>query len=222
MVGEIRDVETADIACRAALTGHLVLSTIHTQHALGTVARLLDMGVAPWLLAACLKGIFAQRLVQRVCDECAAEHKPSAGLRSALEAEFGSVDGVRFRKGRGCAACHQAGTRGRVGVYELLAIEEDLRHMLAEAKGTRALREHIVARGFKSMEGDAFRKACDGLIPPEEVVELGFSVAMALDEIGTETDERKAAPIRSGSARPAPEAPDPYSLSKRWPSLAEV
>jgi type IV pilus assembly protein PilB len=223
MVGEIRDVETADIACRAALTGHLVLSTIHTQHALGTVARLLDMGVAPWLVAACLKGIFAQRLVQRVCDECAAEHNPSAGLRRALEAEFGSLAGVRFRRGRGCTTCHQAGTHGRVGVYELLKIDEDLRQMLAEAKGTKSLREHVLARGFKSMEEDAFLKACAGIVPPEEVVELGFSVAMALDEEAhSPLGDMAEGPLRPLSAPTAHKVAEPFTLTKEWPSLAEV
>jgi type II secretory ATPase GspE/PulE/Tfp pilus assembly ATPase PilB-like protein len=181
MVGEIRDAETAEIACRAALTGHLVLSTLHTPDAVGTVTRLVDMGVAPWMVAACLNAVLAQRLVRRVCEACAEEYQPPFGLRQALQSQFGNLDGARFRKGKGCGACHKSGTRGRLGIYELLLVDEGARHLLSEGADSPRLREHATRRGFKSMEQDAFEKACQGLIPPEEIVGLGFSVALALE-----------------------------------------
>lgn len=183
MVGEIRDVETTNIACRAALTGHLVISTLHTQHALGTVARLFDMGVDPWLVAACLNAVLAQRLVRRVCDQCAEAHHPPEELLTALEAHFGVVEESYFCKGRGCAACLGSGTRGRVGVYELLKLDEEFRHALAEgiAASKPALWDYAITRGFKTMEEDAYRKACRGIIPIDEVLELGFAAAAIVD-----------------------------------------
>ena len=182
MVGEIRDVETADIACRAALTGHLVLSTLHTQHTLGTVARLLEMGLEPWIIASCLNGVMAQRLVRRVCDNCAADYTPPANLQWALKSLYGSLDGAQFRKGKGCPACLKSGTRGRIGVYELLMVDDRMRDVLAKGADLEQLRQYVAERGLRSMEHDAFCKACQGLIPPEEILTLGFGVAMAMED----------------------------------------
>jgi type II secretory ATPase GspE/PulE/Tfp pilus assembly ATPase PilB-like protein len=181
MVGEIRDVETAEIACRAALTGHLVLSTVHTQHTLGTLVRLFDMGVPPYLAASALNGVLAQRLVHRVCESCAEPYTPSAELLRALTVQFGSLERAKFRKGRGCTRCHRVGTRGRVGVFELLTVDDDLRQLMAEGAAPSALRDYVGRRGFHSLEQDAFDKASAGIIPPEEIVKLGFSVAGMLD-----------------------------------------
>jgi type II secretory ATPase GspE/PulE/Tfp pilus assembly ATPase PilB-like protein len=199
MVGEIRDLETADIASRAALTGHLVLSTLHTQHALGTLTRLIDMGVPPWMVTACLSGVLAQRLVRRVCDRCADDYTPPAGLRHALASQFGSLEGAHFRKGFGCAACHRTGTRGRMGVYELLVIDSQFRRALAEAgsPGRIEMRDYALKRGFISMEEDAFRKACLGLIAPEEIVCLGFDLSRLVEEYEEEPVE---APAEEASA----------------------
>jgi type IV pilus assembly protein PilB len=203
MVGEIRDVETADIACRAALTGHLVLSTLHTQHALGTVARLLDMGLEPWMVASCLSAVLAQRLVQRVCEQCAEEYTPPDGLLLALEAQFGPVEGARFRKGRGCGACMKSGNKGRIDVYELLMIDDGVRELLVRGHNPDQLRDSVISRGFRTMEHDAFQKAYQGLICPEEIIQLGFSVAMAMED-GEEPEERPtlpAAPSFPGTER---------------------
>jgi type IV pilus assembly protein PilB len=182
-------VETADIACRAALTGHLVLSTLHTQHALGTVARLLDMGLEPWMVASCLSAVLAQRLVQRVCEECAVEYTPPPGLLLALEAQFGRCEGARFRKGQGCDACMNSGNKGRIGVYELLLIDDGVRELLVRGHDLDRLWEYLTSRGYQTMEHDAFRKACQGLICPEEIIQLGFSVAMAMEEYAEEPEE---------------------------------
>jgi type II secretory ATPase GspE/PulE/Tfp pilus assembly ATPase PilB-like protein len=182
MVGEIRDLETAEIACRAALTGHLVLSTLHTQDTLGTLARLFDMGIPPYLVASSLNGVVAQRLVLRVCDGCAADYTPSASVRRTLESQFGSLEGAHLRKGRGCAKCHQTGTRGRIGVFELLLIDEDMRHFMSEGVNPSLMREYVQKRGFIRMEEDAFRKACLGLVPPDEIVNLGLGVDLSFDD----------------------------------------
>jgi type IV pilus assembly protein PilB len=194
MLGEIRDAETAEIACRAALTGHLVLSTLHTQHTLGTVARLRDMGLESWILGACLNGVLAQRLARRVCETCAQDYTPPVGLRRALESRFGSLDGARFRAGSGCSACHKTGCRGRVGIYELLIIDEQARHLLFNNAEPAALRAHVEQHGFTTMEQDAFHKACLGLIAPEAVVELGAGVTTPMKEMAPAREERTVAP----------------------------
>jgi len=194
MLGEIRDLETAEIACRAALTGHLVLSTLHTQHTLGTLVRLLDMGVPAYLAASALNGVLAQRLAHRVCEECAVDYDPSSALKTALRQRFGSLDGARFRRGQGCARCQRRGTHGRRGIYELLLIDDDLRHLMAEGAAPSVLREHVAERGFRTLEEDAFQKACAGLIPPEEIVELGFGVAMAMAAMGEAPEPPALAP----------------------------
>jgi type IV pilus assembly protein PilB len=211
MVGEIRDVETVDIACRASLTGHLVLTTLHTQHTMGTVARLLEMGLEPWMVASCLNGVLSQRLVRRVCENCAVEYSPPSGLRRALEAQFGSLAGAQFRKGTGCAACLRSGSKGRIGVYELLTVDDTMRDLLARGSDFDRMREHVFSRGFQTMEADAFRKACQGLISPEEIIDLGFSVAMAMEDEEVEVPEPvalEAAPAEDSLA-PAEDSPAP-------------
>jgi type IV pilus assembly protein PilB len=195
MVGEIRDAETAEIACRAALTGHLVLSTLHTPDTLGAVTRLREMGVAPWLLGACLSGVLAQRLARRVCDQCAQEYTPPHELLDALTSQFGRVDGARFRKGRGCPACRKMGHRGRVGIHELLLIDPQARHLVAEGAPAEVLEAHVKRQGFTTIEQDAFRKACEGLIPPEEVVELGLGVASTMAGTAPAPPEPSEEPI---------------------------
>jgi type IV pilus assembly protein PilB len=182
MVGEIRDVETAEIACRAALTGHLVLSSLHTQHALGAVARLLDIGLEPWIVASCLNGVLAQRLVRRNCEQCAESYVPSQGLQKAFEVRLGGLGNTRFRRGRGCPACHHTGYRGRIGVYELLNLDDTMRELIIRGPHLTQLKEYILQRGFSSMEEDALQKTCVGLIPPEEIIDLGLSLAMEVQE----------------------------------------
>jgi type II secretory ATPase GspE/PulE/Tfp pilus assembly ATPase PilB-like protein len=202
MVGEIRDSETADIACRAALTGHLVLSTLHTRHAFGTVARLIDLGVPPYMLGAALNGVEAQRLARRVCEACAEEYAPPEGLLRALRDYYGPFEGARFRKGKGCSHCHYSGTRGRVGIYELLAIDEDFRRLLSEGVAPNEVKKYAETRGFRTMEQDAFVKACRGVIPPEEIIHLGLGFAMAVDDMGVEWED--PSPKRGVPALPPP------------------
>lgn len=181
MVGEMRDTETAEIACRAALTGHLVLSTLHTQHTMGTLVRLCDMGVAPYLVASALNAVLAQRLVRRVCEACATEYVPPLPLIRALEARFGRLAGVGFRRGGGCSRCHHTGMSGRIGVLELLVIDDDRRHLLAGGIAPSGLREYVTGQGFRTLEDDAFLKAAQGLIAPEEIFRIGMGLPVAQD-----------------------------------------
>jgi len=177
MVGEIRDGETAEIALRAALTGHLVLSTLHTRDAAGTISRLRDMGVASYIVTAALNAAISQRLLRRVCSHCAEDYNPPRQLVEALEGELGVLPDTRFRHGRGCQFCNQTGMRGRIGVYELLVVDDELRRLLNGEQPERDLEQWLVAHEFRSLEHDAYQKACRGIIPPEEVLGLGLSVA---------------------------------------------
>jgi type IV pilus assembly protein PilB len=203
MLGEIRDLETAEIACRAALTGHLVLSTLHTLDTLGTLSRLFDMGVAPYIVTAALNGVLAQRLVRKVCDNCSEPYDPPVGLLGALQSQFGSIEGATFRKGAGCGQCNKTGTRGRIGAYELLAVDEDMRHRLAEDPSPSAIRDFLRSRGHRTMEEDAFRKAFRGLIAPEEVVNLGMGLAMKMEELSGPIGVVGPGAGGNGNGRPA-------------------
>jgi type II secretory ATPase GspE/PulE/Tfp pilus assembly ATPase PilB-like protein len=151
------------------------------------------MGVAPYLAASALNAVLAQRLVHRVCEACSEPYDPPAALKQALVARFGSVAGADFRKGRGCNRCHRTGTRGRVGVYELLVIDDDLRHLMTEGAAPSALRDYVARRGFRTLEEDAFLKARRGLISPEEIVKLGFGLAMAMEDAEPEGAVQPAA-----------------------------
>jgi type II secretion system protein E len=171
MVGEIRDVETAEIAIRAALTGHLVFSTLHTNDASGAVTRLLDMGVEPFLAASSIEGILAQRLVRRLCRHC---RKPMEASPAIL-AEFGdaaaSVDVDHFYRPDGCEHCHDRGFLGRIGVYELLVMNNAIRDLIL----TRASSAAIKAEALKTMETmktDGLNKICKGLTTVDEVLQV--------------------------------------------------
>ena len=167
MVGEIRDTETAEIAVQASLTGHLVLSTVHTNSAIGTISRLLDMGIEPFLIASVLSCVIGQRLVRRVCSHCAEPYMPSA---NALDYWGLSPDpGARFLKAKGCHHCRHTGYRGRIGVYEVLPLTENLQSLIAnqasEAELMAAAKE---AGNFTTMREDAANKIRKGITTLEE------------------------------------------------------
>jgi type IV pilus assembly protein PilB len=167
MIGEIRDAETANIAIQASLTGHLVLSTIHTNNAIGTVARLSDMGVEPFLISSVLSCVIGQRLVRRVCSSCAEPWSPPP---EALDFWGLSPDPeARFLKARGCSRCRHSGYRGRVGIYEVLPVDENLQSLIASNASERDLL--IAAReagNFTTMREDAAIKAQQGITTLEE------------------------------------------------------
>ncbi len=169
MVGEIRDLETAEIAVQASLTGHLVLSTLHTNTAIGSVTRLQDMGVEPFLLSSSLLGVMAQRLVRLLCVHCREPHQPSAGELQTL----GLTDGqqVTLHRAVGCPHCNQTGYRGRTGIYELIEIDESLREMIHEGRGEQAMLAEARQR-YPGIDADGRRRVIAGETSLEEVLRV--------------------------------------------------
>ncbi|HEU5320009.1 MAG TPA: type II secretion system ATPase GspE, partial [Methylomirabilota bacterium] len=170
LVGEIRDLETAEIAIQAALTGHLVFSTLHTNDAPGAITRLQDMGVEPYLVASVLEGVLAQRLVRRVCPACRVPDTPSPADLDALGVE--APAGVRLFRGRGCDECRSTGYRGRSGIYELFPITEDARSLILRRAPSRDIRRHAVETGMVTLRADGWRRACEGMTTVEEILRV--------------------------------------------------
>jgi type II secretory ATPase GspE/PulE/Tfp pilus assembly ATPase PilB-like protein len=171
MVGEIRDSETAEIAIRAALTGHQVFSTLHTNDAAGAVTRLIDMGVEAFLISSSLEGVLAQRLVRRICSHCRTESDVPAGLKSKIEAlAAGNLTGP-FYRGRGCEECRGTGYRGRIGIFELLAVTPELRELILQRKSSSELKASA-QRSMLTMHQDALQKASAGVTTLEEILRV--------------------------------------------------
>jgi type IV pilus assembly protein PilB len=170
LIGEIRDLETAQIAIQASLTGHLVFSTLHTNDAPSSITRLRDMGVEPFLITACLEAIQAQRLVRKVCVHCRTWYVPTADQVMELNLKGNEADGKKFAFGEGCDKCNSLGFKGRTGLYELMMINDDLRDMIGRGASTDHLREYGRSRGVQSLRDDGLRKLFDGMTTLEEVV----------------------------------------------------
>jgi general secretion pathway protein E len=170
LVGEIRDEETAEIATHAALTGHLVLSTLHTNDAPGALTRLFDLGVAPYLVASTVEAVLAQRLVRVICDACREPQPVDGRDLEDLGARPGEV-GVTWR-GRGCDACRSTGYRGRTGIYELLVMDDAIRAELLHNRDVGRLREMAVAAGMRTLRLDGLRRVREGVTTPEEVLRV--------------------------------------------------
>ena len=170
MVGEIRDHETAEIAIESALTGHLVFSTLHTNDAAGAVTRLQDMGVEGYLISSSLLAIQAQRLVRRVCTDCAETHFLSED--EAIVLEIGISSCPKLQRGKGCERCGHTGYRGRVGLYELLMMSDAIRHHIASGADANIIRDEAIIEGMKTLREDAIEKLKAGLTTPEEVVRV--------------------------------------------------
>jgi type II secretory ATPase GspE/PulE/Tfp pilus assembly ATPase PilB-like protein len=171
MVGEIRDAETAEIAIRAALTGHQVFSTLHTNDSTGAVTRLLDMGIEAFLLSSSLEGVLAQRLVRRICPQCRAEIEIAPALREKIESMSGEALTGKFYGGTGCEECRDTGYRGRVGIFELLAITPDLQELILHKSSNAALKA-AARKNMTTMHEDALRKASEGKTTLEEIVRV--------------------------------------------------
>jgi general secretion pathway protein E len=169
MIGEIRDLETAQIAVQASLTGHLVFATLHTNDAISAVTRLVDMGVEPFLLASSLIGVGAQRLVRRLCLECRQPWDEDMGKSPSLDSF--SASAILY-KAQGCAACNHSGYQGRTGIYELLAVDNDLRRRVHDRVSEQDLREYVVSAGMRSLRDDGMRLATQGITSLEEVVRV--------------------------------------------------
>ncbi len=195
LVGEIRDKETAEVAIQASLTGHIVFSTVHTNDAPSAVTRLLDMGVPPFLIATSLQGVLAQRLVRRVCAQCAAE-QPADPLEQSV---LGLPPGARLIKGRGCRACGGTGTRGRVGVYEWLDMNEALREVLFHATdGATFVAAAAKSGRWRMLAEDAIAKARAGLTSVQEVLRI----TKIKSEISASAEERGADAAAAAPAGP--------------------
>ncbi len=177
MVGEMRDQETAMIAIEAALTGHLVFSTLHTNDAPGAIARLMDMGVEPFLIASATVGILAQRLLRRVCEKCKTPYEPPKDAIKRLGMNLDDIDRskVTFYRGRGCDACKGTGYKGRVGCYELMPVTDKVRELILAHASAYAIREAAVEAGMKSMKEDAMEKILLGMTTLEESLRVIYA-----------------------------------------------
>ena len=171
MIGEIRDLETAQIAVQASLTGHLVLATLHTNDATSAVTRLADMGVEPYLLASSLLGVLAQRLVRRLCPVCRVAHAPSAG-EAKLNAALDLPPDTPLWTAPGCEACNQTGHRGRTGVYELLPVDDEIRRHIHDGAGEMALRATALRGGMRSLRTDGARWIAEGSVSLAELLRV--------------------------------------------------
>ena len=175
MIGEIRDLETAEIAINAALTGHMVFSTLHTNDSVSAVTRLVDIGVKPFLVSAALRGALAQRLVRRVCQSCAKPYKPTAKELYTIGMTEQDIAGATPMKGAGCAKCGERGYKGRRGVFELFVITEEIQEMIYSGATLVDLRRKAREAGMRTMREDGQRKVASGMTTIEEV--MGATVA---------------------------------------------
>jgi len=172
LVGEIRDRETAEIAIHSALTGHMVLSTLHTNDAAGAVTRLLEMGVEEYLLPSCLMGVLAQRLVRTVCGKCSVPREVSPALREDVLRETGSFPDGDLRIGRGCESCGGTGYRGRAGIFELLPVTEGVKELILSRADAGAIRAKAIAEGMRLLREDGWEKVRRGITTIEEVIRV--------------------------------------------------
>ncbi|MBB5035908.1 GspE/PulE family protein [Prosthecobacter dejongeii] len=170
MVGEMRDKETAQIAIQASLTGHLVLSTLHTNDAAGAVTRLVDMGVEPFLVAATLEGVLAQRLLRTVCKNCRVAYEPSLSILNQLNLSQSDIGGKQFYTGNGCEKCGGSGYKGRKGLYELLHVNDPIRDLITQRAPTLVLKQKAIELGMATLREDGLRNIYDGETTIEEVL----------------------------------------------------
>jgi type IV pilus assembly protein PilB len=170
LVGEIRDLETARIAVQASLTGHLVMSTLHTNDAPGAVTRLLDMGVEPFLISASLEAILAQRLVRAICPQCKTRFRPEPGMATTLGLDDETLGRSEFFVGRGCDECHQTGYRGRLGLFEWMPIDDHLRQLITDHVPTPRLRQASIGKGMRTLREDGLRAILEGRTTIDEVL----------------------------------------------------
>jgi type IV pilus assembly protein PilB len=170
MVGEIRDIETGSIAIKAALTGHLVLSTLHTNDAPSTITRMIDMGIEPFNVASAVNLIVAQRLVRRICSVCKGPHEYEAEELESLQLSAAELKGMQFFKGGGCDTCNGTGYKGRAGLYEVMALSPELRRMVLRGASTAEMTEQATKEGMLTLRMDGIVKIKKGVTTLEEVV----------------------------------------------------
>ncbi len=170
LVGEIRDEETAKIAIQASLTGHLVFSTLHTNDAPTTVTRLIDIGVKPYLIASTLEAVISQRLVRKICASCKEEYEPSAESLLELNLTPADVRGKKFFRGKGCSNCHNIGYKGRMGIYEIMVLNSELRKLISDQANTNIIRTAAKRSGMNTLRDSGLISTFNGLTTIQEVV----------------------------------------------------
>jgi type IV pilus assembly protein PilB len=170
LVGEVRDLETAQIAVQASLTGHIVFTTLHTNDAATAITRLVDMGVEPFLISATLEAVVAQRLVRRICVNCKEEYKPSVEALAELNLTLDDVQGKTFYYGRGCDTCNNTGYKGRMALFEMLVINNQIRDLIMEQASASEVTECARKRGMRSLREGGLLGIYDGTSTIEEVV----------------------------------------------------
>ena len=174
MVGEIRDLETAQIAVQASLTGHVVLSTLHTNDAPGAVTRLIDMGLEPFLISASLEGVLAQRLLRRVCKTCRTAYEPDKDIVNMLDVDALEIANKKFYYGKGCADCNRSGYKGRQGLFELMTINDQLRSLITQKAPTLVLKQKAIESGMRPLREDGLRCIFDGHTSIEELLKYTY------------------------------------------------
>ncbi|MHC4066786.1 MAG: GspE/PulE family protein [Planctomycetota bacterium] len=175
MVGEIRDLETAEMAVQASLTGHLVLSTLHTNDAPASITRLMDMGVEPFLISSSVIAVLAQRLGRRICPNCKEPYKPPAEALRRVGFGVEDVENVVFYRGRGCEHCRHTGYRGRTGVFELMVLNEEIQDLTVKRAPLSEVRNAALAHGMKTLKQDGFQKVLEGQTTVEEIMRVVFT-----------------------------------------------
>jgi type IV pilus assembly protein PilB len=170
LVGEIRDLETAEIAAQASLTGHLVFTTLHTNDAPSSIARLLDLGVEPFLITATIEGIVAQRLVRRICLNCKTAYEPDEVQLRELSLNDDDIKGKEFYYGKGCSKCNGTGYRGRLGMFEIMIFDDEIRDLIMNRASTNVLRVAAQKKGMKLLRDNGLAAIYDGLTTLDEVV----------------------------------------------------
>ncbi|MBC7287045.1 MAG: type II/IV secretion system protein, partial [Armatimonadetes bacterium] len=175
LIGEIRDLETAEMAFRAAMTGHLVLSTLHTNDAPSAATRLVDMGVPAYIIASSLTGVLAQRLVRRICPRCRGQVQPSEDELKRLDITPEQAEKIRFYRGRGCQYCRNTGYQGRVALYELMIMNDELRDAVARGATATQLRQIAIRTGMKTLKHDGLVKIHHGITTASEVISVMFA-----------------------------------------------
>jgi type IV pilus assembly protein PilB len=169
LVGEIRDLETAEIAAQASLTGHLVFTTLHTNDSPATIARLLDLGIEPFLLTATIEGIVGQRLVRRICPNCKTAFEPNEGQLRQLRLTEEEIKGKKFHYGRGCSKCNGTGYRGRIGIFEIMVFNDEIRELVMNRASTNVLRVAALKGGMKPLRDNGLAAIYDGVTTIDEI-----------------------------------------------------
>ncbi|MEN6335438.1 MAG: ATPase, T2SS/T4P/T4SS family, partial [Phycisphaerales bacterium] len=191
LIGEIRDSETAEIAIQASLTGHLVFSTLHTNDAPSALTRLVDMKIEPYLVASSLEAVLAQRLVRTICKHC--REPLSKDEMAPLKKRFGDKLPEVLYKGRGCRQCQGTGYRGRLGIFEMMMVTDDVRSLIIENASAPELRKIAVGQGMRSLRDDGFRHLHDGRTTIEEIMRVTKDETFTMRDFADEVEQNKDA-----------------------------